>query len=102
VCQYEKAEVLDLRDGRLVLSAPASMRGHGGAIDDLELKPNGSVAVIGFGDPYSPDPVHVVWAYDTLGWRVLDRGNISERSLRLSGSTLTWVKDGVVRSATLN
>ena len=43
-----------------------------------------------------------VLAYDSLGKRLLDSGNISPRSLELRGSTLSWSKDGTPRSAELN
>jgi hypothetical protein len=98
-CLRDDVEVRDLRDGKLARRGPTSAGGHEGAITDLELKDNGSVAVIAYS--YPPDRAREVWAYDTLGARRLDRGDISPRSLVLEGSTLSWVKDGVVRSATL-
>jgi hypothetical protein len=103
-CHSEDVEVKDLRDGRLARRAAYGLLGNqGGAVTDLELKPNASVGVIAYGDPYAPRLVPEVWAYDAMGSsRKLDRGNISRRSLVLNGSTLTWVKDGVVRSGTLH
>jgi hypothetical protein len=65
---------------------------------DLRLEGNGSVAWIE-NPGYTGSPSEV-WVADTHGLRQLDRGNIS-RSLTLSGSTLTWVNDGVAHSATL-
>jgi hypothetical protein len=69
----------------------------GGFISDLVLKSNGATAWTAWeeGEP------NAVWAWDSLGNRRLDSGNIALESLELNGSTLTWVKDGVVRSATL-
>jgi hypothetical protein len=66
---------------------------------DLRLRGNGSVAWIE-NPGYTGSP-NDVWVADTHGLRQLDSGNISRRSLALSDSTVTWVKDGVVRSATL-
>jgi hypothetical protein len=101
-CISDVVEVRDLRDGSMLRRVGGyGSGGHSGSVSDLELKQNGSVAVIGIIYPYSEPPAYEVWAYDTLGWRRLDRGNISQESLGLDGSTLTWVKDGVVRSATL-
>ena len=98
-CIREDLEVRDLRSGGLVRTGPTSLGGHDGGIADLELKENASAAVIAYS--YPPDRAREVWAYDTLGARQLDRGNISPQSLVLAGSTLSWVKNGVVRSATL-
>ena len=100
-CQGEDVEVKDLRDGRVARHAGYGAGGHDGAVSDLELKPNASVGVIALGDPYAPRLVPEVWAYDTLGARPLDRGNISRSSLELNGSTLSWLKDGFPHSAAL-
>jgi hypothetical protein len=81
----------DLRSGRR-----ARRLGAGYGLD-LELKSNGSVAFIG-GLLREPNYVE---AADSHGVRQLDSGNISATSLTLNGSTLTWRKDGGVRSATL-
>jgi hypothetical protein len=67
----------------------------GGRAGGLVLKGDGSVAwIVG---PFVGPPE--VWAADALGVRRLDSGNVS--LLALNGSTVTWVKDGVVHSATL-
>lgn len=94
--------VHDLRDGTELREAPrypgdASF----GRVSDLELKDNGSVAWISGAPPYTAG-APVVWAYDSLGWRQLDGGNVSPESLTLNGSILTWVNDGVTRSAVLD
>jgi hypothetical protein len=68
-------------------------------LSNLRLKGNGSVAWIE--NPGYEGSPSKVWAADTHVLRQLDSGNISDNSLTLSGSTLTWRKDGVVRSATL-
>ena len=93
-------QVRDLRNGRQTRDASSP-----GPVADLELKDNGSVAWIS--DPsFYPSPSEpsgrTVWADDLAGHkRLLDSGNISKPSLTLNGSTLTWRKDGVLRSATL-
>lgn len=68
---------------------------------DLELKENGSFGLIGRSN-YPEGSPWEVWAYDSHGFRRLDEGNIDTMSLTLAGSTLTWVKDGVQRSAELD
>jgi hypothetical protein len=84
--------VKDLRSGR----GRKRLAEH--SVTDLELKDNGSVAWIAIS---ALAPVESVWADDAIGLRRLDSGKISKRSLTLSGSTLTWTKDGMMRSATL-
>jgi hypothetical protein len=85
----------DLRDGeRHILNLPVD------TTSDLELKENGAFALIG-SFIYRPE-TREVWASDTQGLRRLDQGNIDPRSLELSGSTLTWTKDGAKRSAQLD
>ena len=69
---------------------------------DLELKDNASVAWIARAAPYASDRNPSPWAYDNAGKRRLDTGAIELTSLELSGSTLTWVKEGLPRSATLD
>jgi hypothetical protein len=95
--------VVDARDGRKVRELSKDLPVGLDRIPDLELKENGSVAVIGRGyaSPWNPVPWEV-WAYDTQGPRRLDEGNIEPESLELVGSTLSWVKDGVTRSAVLD
>jgi hypothetical protein len=90
-CNFDLT-VIDLRDGRRV------KRVGTGGITDLELKENGSVAWIEF----ASESEREVWAYDTTGRRQLDRGNIPRQSLTLEGSTLSWMKDGVTYTATLD
>jgi hypothetical protein len=65
-------------------------------LSDLEVKNNASIAWIQLGGKNS----NSIWAMDALGKRELDRGNTS-RNLELTGSTLTWIKDGTSRSTTL-
>jgi hypothetical protein len=96
--------VRDLRDGGVARSAPTPYVSQEffGPVADLELKENASVAWIAGPAPYSNEVGPSVWAYDGAGKRRLDTGDISPTSLELDGSTLTWVKEGVLRSATLD
>ena len=86
-------------------------------VGDLELKANGSVAWTLDRLAVSPNGLPIdngsgeppaalaweVWALDSHGQRVLDSGpNLDLHSLELNGSTLTWIKDGTTRSATLD
>jgi hypothetical protein len=89
--------VRDLRNGRRTKHLERGQYG----VWDPKLKDNGSVAWI---EPSSKrlGIQTSVWAADSLGKRRLDRGNIDANSLTLASSTLTWRKDGVLRSATLN
>jgi hypothetical protein len=81
---------------------------EGLSIGSIVLKDNGSVAWIGTGrvyDPATSQNVQIVSVAksDKGGTKELDRGDgIDQSSLRLEGSTLTWVKDGEPRSATLD
>jgi hypothetical protein len=88
--------VRDLRSGRRTKRLE---RGQFG-VSDPKLKGNGSVAWIEPSSGRLGIPTSV-WAADGIGMRRLDRGNIDATSLTLDGSTLTWRKDGVLRSATL-
>ena len=98
-------ELLDLRSGarRSVGEVHSPPGGFPTTIPDLELKSNGSLAWIvrtyrQAGNAGSE--VREVWVLDTRGKRMLDSGlGIAPESLRLSGSTATWVKDGAPRSA---
>jgi hypothetical protein len=94
----------DLRDGARLRGGLDDAFGLPGeyfdAIDDLELKENGSLAVIA--DLRVSDDRRDVWAYDAGGKRLLDSGSISPRSLRLTASTLSWKKDGAVYTAELD
>jgi hypothetical protein len=94
--------VRDLRDGRESRHVPLMGSSPLGSITDLELRGNGSIAWIADVPPYFPAVGRGVWAYDGSGYRRLDSGNISLLSLTLSGTTLSWVKDGVTRSAPLD
>ncbi len=94
--------VLDLRDGRRVREVPDASSAFIGRVTDLELNENGSIAWIATAPPYSSERAPSVSAYDSLGQRRLDTGNIALQSLTLDGSTLSWEKDGVARSATLD
>jgi hypothetical protein len=93
--------VRDLRTGAKVRDS-TDLDHSFGPVTDLELKENASVAWIARAAPYSPTMEPSVWAYDTAGPRQLATGAISLSSLELSGSTLTWVKDGAVSSAALD
>ena len=71
-------------------------------VGDLALKDNGSVAWIADASGAGGTRRVEVWAADTGGRRRLDSGpGIARDSLNLRGSTLSWIKDGVVRSAGL-
>jgi hypothetical protein len=91
--------LVDLRDGqrRVLPGALPSLN----TSPDLELKENGSFGLIGRPN-YPQGSPWEVWAYDSQGLRRLDEGNIDTGSLMLTGSTLTWVKDEVERSAQLD
>lgn len=82
--------VRDLRNGKKVFEGQRAADFD--FVTDVALKATGSVAWIA-----GP----AVWASDTQGVRLLDTGNIAKRSLDLSGSTLTWLKDGALGTATL-
>ena len=101
-------EVRDLRDGSYIhlptLPSPS-------VVHDVALRDTGSVAwtLVRLGvDSYGqPDPNLVVarevWALDTAGQRMLDSGpKVDVESLELDGSTLTWMNDGAVHTATLD
>ncbi len=70
---------------------------------DLVLRRNGSIASIATGTEYDHGTSAIqVRALDAGGRRVLDEGDgISLRSLELNGTTVSWVKDGVRKSATV-
>jgi hypothetical protein len=124
MCIFEQffIEVRDLRTGDIVRRV-GHPDGHpeliqwGSRLYDLALKANGSLAWTldrfatdsnGYPVGYSENkpPVVVaweVWALDTNGPRRLDSGpNLVLDSLELNGSTLTWINDGVTRTATLD
>ena len=96
---------LDLRNGKLVRSASSTDSGLPGNTDrltDLVLKSNGSLAwIVDIGSSVGSN--RQVIAVDSSGRRLLDSGgDIDPESLTLRGSTLTWTKSGVSRSASLN
>jgi hypothetical protein len=71
-------------------------------LDRLAVSPNALPIDNGSGEPPAA-PAWEVWAFDSHGQRVLDSGpNLELHSLELNGSTLTWIKDGTTRSATLD
>jgi hypothetical protein len=66
-------------------------------VDRLVLAPSGAVAWVlpstaaGGGKE--------LWVWDAAGRRLLDSGNVAAASLRLSGGTVSWTKDGQPYSA---
>jgi hypothetical protein len=89
--------VVDLRNGEKRQISLGSEGSSGGPATDLVLAPSSSVAWIVDASP------NQVAAQDASGRRALDSGNtIALSSLELHGSTLTWVKGGVLRSASLH
>jgi len=61
------------------------------------LKPNGAIAWIILGR----DPE--LWALDAAGLSKVDAGPaLDPQSLELNGSTLTWINNGAIRTATLD
>ena len=98
-CVYS-LHVQDLRDGG-VRHLPRVPRDSFGQVTDLALRDTGSVAWIARPSQYSSETQPAVWADDGVVSRRLDSGNVDLASLELNGSTLTWVRDGVTMSATL-
>jgi hypothetical protein len=108
--------IKDLRSGQRVRRGPAlcdtpppgTHADQPNIVHDLVLKPNGANAWIVATNPVPGSPPEEkgyteVCADDAGGRRHLDVGDgIKLESLRLSGSTLTWVKDRTTRTATLN
>lgn len=100
-------EVRDLRDGSLV-RASSSFPGSFAFVDALELTDSGAMAWTLSSVPDwdgMSEPVNRrrdVWANDGAGERLLDSGpQLDTHSLRLSGSTVSWVNGGVTRSEEL-
>jgi hypothetical protein len=100
-------DVRDLRAGSLVRTA-SSFPGSFAFVEALELADNGAMAwmlssVPNWGGTSEPvDRRLDVWASDSAGERLLDSGpELNTHSLRLSGSTLSWVNGGVLRSEEL-
>jgi hypothetical protein len=100
--------VRDLRSGREVFRHQAGepdATDNQGPVQDLELKPNGSIAWIEATKPVSPQT--------QLTYRVLERAaggqavtldegpDVAPRSLAVSASTVYWTRAGVPRSALL-
>jgi hypothetical protein len=101
-CCLRRITVRDLRDGTVVHRTDNASSESGADLEvrSLVLSNLGSVAWIVVRS--YPGRRIEVWALDSSGLRMLDSGRqIAPRSLRLNGSTLSWVKRGVVRSATL-
>jgi hypothetical protein len=99
-------EVLDLRDGSLVRRA--ALLGAFANVHALVVAQSGAMAWTMASDPAwrgEPEPVSVrydVWAHDGTGQRLLDSGpDLDLKSLRLSGSTVSWTNGGVTRSEEL-
>jgi hypothetical protein len=124
MCIFEQffIEVRDLRNGTIVrrIGYPESypdLMPWGSRPAALALKANGSLAwtldriamdshgfPVGYGDNEPPVVVAwEVWALDTSGPRLLDSGpKLVLDSLELHDSSLTWIDDGVTRTATLD
>jgi hypothetical protein len=108
LCGTTGIVVLDVRNGsRKTLPRVSSLGPDFRAtITDLELKATGAVAWIAQTARDQTDPnteVREVWASDSAGQRMLDSGiGIGLESLKLSGSTLSWRKNGSPRSATIH
>jgi len=104
---YSTVEVRNLRTGRRVRNLQATTNSPGAPGDtthvrDLELKPNGSLGWLVQLSNYTAQTVEVV-AVDAGGRRLLDSGpDVDPESLTLDGSTLSWTKGGLTKSATLN
>jgi hypothetical protein len=91
--------VVDLRDGRSVREISRLSEQDDGQATDIALKENSSVAWIS----RNRSGGHEVTAIDSSGRRRLDLGSdIRPESLSLTGSTLTWRRGGVTRSAVLD
>jgi hypothetical protein len=107
---YEVVRVVDLRAGDIVHSVGPGPAGidFQAALYALVLKDNGAVAWIGWGGVEDETGkwlgnATVVGKFDSGGYSELDRGDgIEPGSLHLDGSTLRWVRDGVVGSAPLD
>jgi hypothetical protein len=104
-CWYDIG-VTDLRNGRkhrwgTAACDKSDAKAPPNEVARLEEEDNGAIAwtvAVGQGNTYRE-----VCAADALSKRRIDVGDgIDLKSLRLSGSTLTWVKDGSARSTTLN
>ncbi len=104
------------RSNRRPVSAPRGCRTaafYVRGFDSLVLKSDGAVAWIAVNFPApSPStgvscgneipPVTEVRRYDSRGLQVIGQGaSIEPASLRLHGSTLTWVDEGMSDNATL-
>ena len=99
-------DVLDLRDGSLVRKA--ALLGAFATVHALVVAQSGAMAWTMASDPAwrgEPEPVSVrydVWAHDGAGQRLLDSGpDLDLKSLRLSGSTVSWTNGGGTRSEEL-
>ncbi len=89
--------VRNLVTGRLLHRVPAG----DGAVDKIVVKPDGAVAWIS-GSSGARTLKFGVWAADKSGVHLLDEGGgIEEHSLRLHGSTLSWLDNGVQKTAML-
>jgi hypothetical protein len=99
-CVYS-LHVEDLRNGRL-RHLPREPANTFGPVTDVALRETGSVAWIARPSQYFGLRVPAVWADDGRASRLLDSGNVGLDSLELSGSTLTWTRDGAPQSATLD
>jgi hypothetical protein len=107
--RLSNVRVTDLRDARVIRDIQRVSSAAGGfgpnLAEDLVVKDNGSVAWIVLQGKYFDANYRLreVWAEDSTGRRLLDSGSdIDKGSLTLVGSTLTWVRGGATRSATLN
>jgi len=83
------------RSGRFLRSVDAG-NAYLERVASLRVKENGSVGWI-------MRNAGQVYAFDAAGRRLLDPGpGVQTDTLKLSGSTLTWIRNGVLPSATLN
>ena len=97
--------VIDLRPSRpqMAFQGAAASLGHQANVTDLVLSSRGAVAWIVRTDPNSRSRFEVRAAGSNHVQRLLDSSaKIAPNSLRLSGSTLTWVDAGHRRSASLS
>lgn len=96
-------DIYNLKSGRLKAESIKTAGGTGGPIEwhvtSLVLSSDGSAAWITKND-YNAE-LGEVWKLTDTGDTQLATGNIDPKSLKLSGTTLTWTVAGVAQSASL-